>query len=182
MENQEHWQFLEHTDIVVSKNAQELWQLASNYFKWCDEHPLKNKRTILSGKQAGTKIDVESVRPYTWKGLCLHCGITEEYINDMRRPEMKDTAYQLVINRIRYVIETQNLEYALVGVFSPILTAKLIGVEDGDEDRSPVTVNIIGGSPKLQSSESEVIKKLEFKNEYLKKSVTEIEEVKDDKS
>lgn len=161
----EQWEVLNNGRIVVSSDPIGLWNQATDYFKWCKENPIIIKRMIYSGKKGGEHVEEEKPRAFTIKGLCMHCGITEEYLRDIM--DMKDTSslYYQIVNRILYVIHTQNLEYAMVDIFNPILTAKILNLEKGDtgNDKAPV-VKIVGGDdlPELATSENEVLEKLEF--------------------
>lgn len=161
-----HWEVVNNGGIVVSNTPEELWANACAYFKWCDENPLKTKRTITSGKTAGNKVEDENPRPYSIKGLCLHCGILEEYMRDIRNSKDKQSLYYIVVSKIMYIIYIQNLELATVGVFNPIFTSKVLNMDKDDTPTSAVRVEIVTqGIPELLNSENEILRKLELENE-----------------
>ncbi len=163
--NRSHWKLVNDGDIVVHTSAEMLWQQAVSYFKWCDENPVTYKRVLTSGKEAGKKVVIEAPRPYTIKGLCLHCGILEEYLSDVRMMKEKGGLYYVVVSRIMYTIHVQITEYTMVGVFNPIFAAKLLNIETDDTPARPVKVEIITqGIPALSNSESEILEKLELEN------------------
>jgi hypothetical protein len=173
--NQHHWQVVNSGRIVVSNTPETLWADACEYFKWCDENPIKVKKTLSSGKGAGTTATQEHPRPYSVKGLCLHCGITEEYLKDVRATKDERSLYFIVVSKIMYIIYVQNLELATVGVYNPIFTAKVLNMETDDTPTTAITVNVVGGLPALSSTENEVLEKLELeelitKEEKFKKS------------
>lgn len=166
------WQIIDSGKTVVSTTAQGLWNGAVAYFRWCDSNPIITKKTIMVGKDAGKKIDSESIRPYSIKALCAFCGIEEDYLSDIKRSKKKDSDYYIVVSRILYCIYTQNLELSMTGVFNPIITSKILGLDSiDDDDRGlPVTVNIVQGLPPLSNSENEVLENLYLeKGEIVKK-------------
>lgn len=159
--NRNHWEIVEGGKIVTSDTPQGMWQLAVMYFQWCDENPLILKRTIMSGKDAGMKVEEEKPRPYTIKGLCLHCGFLEEHLRDVRATKDQGSDYYLVVTKILYQIHTQNAEYAMIGEFSPVFTAKMLNMESEEVPTGSIKVEVVGGLPTLSSSEIQVIENLE---------------------
>lgn len=155
-----HWELVNKGNIVVSNTPIELWQNACDYFRWCDENPIKIKKTLTSGKGAGQKIETENPRPYTVKGLCIHCGILEEYITDLKNSSDKSSEYYIVASKIFYLIYVQNIELATVGVFNPIFTSKVLNMDDQDIPTGAVVVNIVNGLPTLSNSEADALEKL----------------------
>lgn len=163
-----HWQKVELKGEPIDMLPEDLWRMAQSYFKWCDDNPILTKRVISTGKDAGTRVDEERVRPYTIKGLCLHCDIFESYLKSMMEIKETGSEYSKVVEKIYYVIHIQIMEYAITGIFSPILCAKLLNLDNGiEENNKPIIVNITAGTPELSTSESEIIKKLELENQYI---------------
>ena len=160
-----HWEIVEENkgNIIVS-TAPGLWERIKSYFKWCDENPITTKRTITSGKGAGSKVETEFVRPYNIKAMCLHCGITEEYIKDIRHEMSKNSDYYHVISKALYIIYAQNVEMATIGEFNPIFTAKLLNIDKDDTTNGAIKVEISSETPQLSVSENEVLEKLELEN------------------
>lgn len=161
---QSHWQVVDSGKIRVSNTPEELWSNAAGYFAWCDANPIKHTKTITSGKEVGKKVESESPRPYSIKGLCLHCGILEEYIRDVRQTKDKVSLYYVVVSKILYIIYIQNLELATVGVFNPIFVSKVLNMEKDDTPASGVKIEIVGGLPELSKTENEILDKLEREN------------------
>jgi hypothetical protein len=160
----EHWQIIASGGIKVSNSAQELWQGAIKYFEWCKENPIITKKTLTSGKEAGKRVEQEYPRPYTVKGLCMHLGIMEEYLRDLRKSQDKTNLYYIVASRILYAIYTQNAEMALIGVYNPIFTAKMLNIGSDDTPTAPIKIEIVDGLPPLSSSENEILEKYEAQN------------------
>ena len=159
-----HWEVLAAGHIRVSNRAEDIWDNAIQYFKWCDNNPIETKKTILIGKAAGTEGKSTLIRPYNVRALCLHCGILEEYLKDILSNKDKSSLYYIVISRIMYLIYVQNVELATVGVFSPIFTARILNLDKDETPNKAITVNIVGGLSPLSMSESEVLEKLDIEN------------------
>jgi hypothetical protein len=165
---QNHWEIVNSGKTTVSNSAEELWQNAIAYFSWCDQNPIKIKRTITSGKEVGKQVETETPRPYSVKGLCLHCGILEEYLRDIRRSKDQGSLYYIVVSKIMYLIYIQNVELATVGVFNPIFTAKMLNIGEDDAPAQAITINVVTDLPTLSNSEKEVLEKLEAEKVEIK--------------
>jgi len=157
----ELWQILHEGKVQVSTNPEALWNNAADYFRWCDQNPIKIKRTILTGKAAGSKIETEQPRPYSIKGLCVFCGILQEYLQDIRNSGDKSSLYYVIVSKILYIIYEQNSSMAMIGEYSPVFTAKVLNMEKDDAPISTITVNVVGGLPSLSNSENQILEKLE---------------------
>ncbi|WP_434127569.1 hypothetical protein, partial [Enterococcus faecium] len=75
--------------------------------------------------------------------------------------------YYIVVSKILYVIYVQAYEMAQVGVFNPIFTSKVLGMDKDSEPTGAITVNIVRDNlppqvptPTLAYSENEVLEKL----------------------
>jgi len=159
--DQQQWEIVGFGKRNSSPTVEQLVTDAKAYFKWCDENPIKSKQTLKSGKTQGSKIDIEYKRPYSIKGLCLHCGISERYINDIRETYQPDSEYYLAMEQILMVIYTNNLEGAIVDLYNPIMVSKVLNMEAPQENNNNrIVVEVINSNDKLENSESEVLKKL----------------------
>ena len=160
-ELEDHWQVVQSGRITVAETAEELWNNACKYFAWCRDNPIITKKRVSVGKDAGKEFNDTSTRPFTIKGLCIHCGIVEDYLNDIRQTKNKDSEYYLVVSKILYIIFTQNAEMATIGVFNPIFTSKMLNMENDDTPAGVVRVEIVPGLPTLAKSENEILEKIE---------------------
>lgn len=161
----EHWEIVSNGQIVIDTTAEELWENACSYFRFCDDNPIKTKGVVTGGKDVGKHYNIEKKRPYTIKGLCLQCGISQEYLKDMTSTKTKTSEYGIVVDRILNIIHTQNLEHAMTGEFNPQLTAKVLNMENQEETVSAPKVEFIYGLPPLAISESEILEKLESRTD-----------------
>lgn len=167
--SEQHWKIIHNNRNITSNTPNELWENAVRYFQWCDDNPIKNKVTILAGKEAGNKVSTEKLRPYTIKALCIHCNIDEDYIKDIRATKKTDSEYYIVVSKILYIIYTQNLENAMVENFNPGFTAKVLNMEKEEQTMQPLTINHVYNNPldgkslpELSDSENSVLEKLEL--------------------
>lgn len=164
----EHWQLINSNRNVRSTTPMELWNNAIDYFKYCDDNPIITKRTITQGKETGKLANIEQVRPYTIKALCLHCNILEEYLRDIRDSRDRNNEYYFVVSKILYIIYTQVAEQAITGNFNPIFSAKILNMEREEIPTGGITVNVVShGIPHLSNSENEILEKLELENRDL---------------
>lgn len=160
----EHWKVINAGGREISNTPQQLWESAVEYFKWTDSNPITSKRTLTSGKTQGKKVQVEHRRPYSIKALCLHCNISERYIDDIRLSHDKDSEWYIIMEKILMIIYTQNLEGALVDIYNPLMVSKLLNMDKGESEK-PVTVRVEvvdSNSKVLANSENEVLEKLDL--------------------
>ena len=148
-----------------SKNGKErkfptseaLWEAACEYFEWCDENPWRIEKTKKKGKSK----EVESTptqRPYTIAALCMYLGVHSTYLNDL-----KDKDYSEVITRIKQIIETNQIEGAMVGAYNANIVSRINGLTDkmdiesgGSPIAATIQVQVISTGVPLASSEDEI--------------------------
>ena len=163
-EYMDHWEHLYMGAGKTPNTPEELWELACDYFRWCNENPIQTKRTLQTGKEAGKKMEIEHPRPFSIKALCLHCGIFEDYLQDCRAMEDKSNMYYIVASKILYLIYVQNTEYAMVDVYNPMFTQKMLNMDKPEENNNGIRIEIVQGLPKLLTTEEEILKNLESEN------------------
>lgn len=105
-----------------------LWEVACEYFAWCDDNPIIKKDVVRSGKNAGDILDIPVQRPYSLSGLLFYVGACESYWRQFKAGEHKD--FLTVINDIEKVIETQQFDGATVGIFNSNIIARKLGLVD----------------------------------------------------
>lgn len=162
--SQQQWEVVDNYRNIVSNTPEELWDNAVSYFKWCKDNPIEIKKTAMTGKDAGKKFIVELPVMYTIKGLCLHCNVLEEYLKDMRAAKETAPDWYIVVSKILYIIHDQNMTYAALDLFNPILVGRLHNIEKDDTPPANITINHVQGLPDLSESENEVLQKLESEN------------------
>lgn len=175
----ELWKIVGNGGVTVYDNAEDLWHKAEDYFLWCDCNPVTSKRTLNAGKRGGDKVEVEHVRPYSLKGLCLFCGVNEAWLKDMSVSDNKQSLWYMVVEKIMYIIYNQNVEGAYVDLFNPIMVSKVLGLDKPEDTSGKVTrVEIVDStSTKLANSENEILKNIVSENR--KASSEKLESIKD---
>ncbi len=164
----EHWEMVNNQlTKVISSTAEDLWNNACNYFQWCDNNPITVPKVLLNGAKAGETVYYKYKRAYSVKAMCLHCNVPEEYIKDIRNSKANDDYFH-VVSKILYIIYSNNLEGAMVDIFNPVFTARVLGMEKEEQTTSAVTVHVVQGLPELSNSENEILEKLELENQNLK--------------
>ena len=118
---------------------EDLWKDAVRYFEWVDSNPLKGAISSTKSKHTRKGIDTEelqatgttTIRPYTFYGLCVFCGIYK-WATFKERYYAKQ-GFEPVIRAIENVITSQQIDNAMVGIFKENLTARLNGLADRTE-------------------------------------------------
>lgn len=155
-----HWEMVDDASTKVSNSPQELWTSARNYFKWCDDNPIVIPRSVSVGRDAGKSYKDLKIRPYNIKALCLHCNVTEEYMNDIKNSGSGDWA--VVVRNIVWIVYSQLFEMAMIGEFSPAFTSKALSMDKIEEAPRRVVIEYIGDLPELSTSEEDVLLKIEI--------------------
>lgn len=134
------------TGIPIFENPPELWDAACCYFDYIDKNPYTQSE-LVKYKGSASIGELPKMTPYTLSGLCFFLGCSESYFRKFKhvikerevagKPKVTDPAFMECIEAIEQVIETQQLEGAMVGAFNyNIVRAKL-----GLVDKQDVTSN-----------------------------------------
>jgi hypothetical protein len=122
-----------HGRNVIFKTPEALFQVASEYFEWCDKHPLHRYEAVKGGDLAGTTVKVPISRPYTLAGMLIYMGTGEEYWRDFKKSKTAKKGFSGVIEQIEQIIYTQKFEGAAVGLFKENIIARDLGIADKKE-------------------------------------------------
>lgn len=120
----------------IFSNPDILWEAATEYFEWCDANPLKSYE--WNGKDP-VKCDLDKMRAYTLKGLCIYLGCDEDLISRYEKYE----GFLDVCTRIRNVIFTQKFEGAAAGLLNHNIIARELGLVDKKENSIPAGIELI---------------------------------------
>jgi len=161
--SEQHWHKILTKKWAVSETPDSFLKKAMEYFSWCDDNPIKSKRTLTSGKTQGAKVEMEFVRPYTIKGLCLHCNIPEKFLIDISKTFNPEEEWRVVVEKALMVIYNQNLEGGIVDMYNPILVSKVLNLDkQQDNTQASIRVEIVkSNSEQLATSENEVLQMLD---------------------
>jgi hypothetical protein len=158
--NRGHWDLVDWNSIQVAATPQQLWDKMRMYFKTSDLNPIVIPRTVLNGRNAGQEVSEKRIRPYSVKALCMHCGITEEYINDVLQGP--DSEWKTVLKTGLMIVWTQIYEMGMLGEFSPIFAAKAIAMDKEDTGPQKVMIEYVGDLPPLAKSENEILENIKL--------------------
>jgi hypothetical protein len=164
--NRGHWELIDWENLQVAATPQQLWTKMRQYFKESDLNPIVIPRTVINGRNAGQEVYEKRIRPYSVKAMCMHCGITEEYINDVLSGP--DGEWKTVLKTGLMLIYTQIYEMGMLGEFSPIFAAKAIAMDKEDTGPQKVTIEYVGDLPPLAKSENEILENMKLENGKLR--------------
>lgn len=132
-----HWEKIP----VAFETPEELWEQACNYFRWCLEHPLEKSELLRAGARTGDTATYEVARPITAAGLCIHTGITMQYLKEMTADPTKGMWHQ-VCQRIYLIMLTDTIEKALAGIYNAPFTTKFLKLDKEDVAKTNPVINI----------------------------------------
>ena len=113
--------------------AKMLWELACLYFERVDNAPIKKKDFIRGGDKAGTQIDIDAARPYTWSGFedfLFEEGIIMSLENYKYNRKGTHDGYEEVVELIDKVMYANKFDGASVGIFNPSIISRELGLVD----------------------------------------------------
>ena len=132
-----------------------LWEEACKYFDWVDKHSWLQEELVKyrgNATPAGRRLP----RPYTLSGLCFFLGCSGSYFRvfkyKLREKEAintlteEDIRFSETIAAIEQVIETQQLEGAMLGAFNYNIVRSQIGrnekEEEGAKGKTALTIQV----------------------------------------
>ncbi len=120
-------------------DAEVLLKEAEAYFEWCDGHPWY-RAELVKYRGVADEVGVTMRRPYTMEGLTRYLGVSGGYFRaakanlrekiDRGRASAQEIELLEAIERVELIVRTQQLEGAMLGVFSPNLVARLNGIAE----------------------------------------------------
>lgn len=112
---------------------------AEAYFEWCDKHPWY-RAELVKYQGVADEVGVTMRRPYTMEGLTRYLGVSAGYFraaktnlkDKIERGKAAGCEVELLdaIEQIELVVRAQQLEGAMLGVFSPNLVARINGIAE----------------------------------------------------
>ena len=112
------------------KTPELLLEAAQQYFQWCDDNPWISRKSGTNPKGA-TSEEKPTQRPYTLSGLMVYVGANTDYWRQFKLQKHED--FSTVIKEIENIIETQQFEGAITGVFNANIIARKLGLVDKKE-------------------------------------------------
>ena len=120
------------------KTPQLLLEAATEYFQWCDDNPFEEEDFIKGGPDAGSKVRLNRIRPYTQQGFALYCGASTAWIHNFRaalksKDDKESKEFLYILTRIEEVIYNQKYSGAASGFFNHNIIARDLGLVDKKE-------------------------------------------------
>lgn len=115
------------------KNAKQLWHAAIEYFEWCDNNPFKQQDFIRGGDSAGTIIELDKMRPYTWMGLEMWLrdkGLIAKLDDYRANKDNKYAEFSDILSHIGQIITDQKFSGAAAGFFNATIISRDLGLID----------------------------------------------------
>jgi len=140
-------------DAIFTK-PQVLLDSCYEYFKATSERKWNKQELIRGGDLAGQIIGVPTDTPYTISGLCIFLGVNTKYLTHFKDSDVyKDNKdFSTIITHVEEIIETQQLEGAIVGSFNPNIIARKLGLVDKSEQKVTQTPPLL---PDISNSGNE---------------------------
>lgn len=171
MASKEHWEHLYEGKISSFTTGKQLYEQGMKYFQWCKDNPIEIEKKAMTGKEIGKVVIIRKVRPYTLIHLCLHLGISGEYLKDMCKLPDKSNEFYVAATALVNLVRGQNIEMAMVDEFNPIFASKMLGLEKDETPSGAITVRIEQSTgPALATSETLLLEKIKEENEEREKS------------
>jgi hypothetical protein len=159
--SKKYWEII-NDGVEICDTPKKMWDTACMYFKMCDDSPIQGFGVVKSGESAGTQFKEFKHRAYSIKGVCIYCGINEDYMRDvLAMGQIEGGDFYTVIERIIYCVQVQNFELAAAGLLQQQFMSKFILETEPPKRQLPVRVELVGNLPSLSSSESEILESIE---------------------
>jgi hypothetical protein len=122
------------------KSPAEFLEKVYEYFNSRDKNPRYKKDVIRSGDNAGMIINIPLEQPYTIEGMCVFLKIDRSTFSGLycQRKE-----FIPVTTHAREVIEADQLEGAIMGIYNPNIIARKLGLADKKEISADNTITWI---------------------------------------
>lgn len=134
-----YWQFRDKHGRDFKYTPEELWEEALKYFDWISSRVWNKKEAIKTGDLAGTTMDVPTQTPMSIDSFCLFADIDfKTFLNYESGKEQYKDFFQIA-TRIRKIIESNQFEGAVVGVYNPNIIARKLGLADKQEIEQNIT-------------------------------------------
>lgn len=123
---------------TIFKTPEKLWTESTNYFEWCEEHPLMAAE-VVKFQGAATLTEVPKLRAMTITGLCIYLGITSKtwYEYKKNRQDLSD-----IITQVEDIIRTQKFEGASAELLNPNIIARDLGLADKKEIKADLNTDM----------------------------------------
>lgn len=135
------------------ESPQKLLHAAQLYFQWCDKNTWYRQEAIKSGSDCGRIIDIPVKRPYSISGFCSYIKCSQSYYYKFKKKCSTD--FCETIELIENIIETQQFEGAVTGIFNTSIIARKLGLKEQTDitsngENATFKIEVIDTKTKLQ--------------------------------
>jgi hypothetical protein len=119
-----------------------LWEAACEYFQWCEENPLYERKAFMyQGKIVFD--DVPKMRAMTLSQLCFYLNCSESYFRAFKSTlQEKDKDFLTVITEIEQTIYNQKFQGASADMLNANIIARDLGLSDKTEVEQSGSIKI----------------------------------------
>lgn len=114
----------------IFATAQDLWDTFYEYVAFVEAFPIDLPTTVVKGSTREEGRGGKVARPLTKVGFRAFCGIASEWADFAKYQRSRGADFSEVISRVEAIIEQDQIEGGLAGVYSSNLTARLNGLAD----------------------------------------------------
>lgn len=154
------------TNGKFKKYTPEEWGIKlAEYFDYMASQSWIKNEAIKSGDLAGTTMQVETAMPLSRKSLAVFAEISEDTLRNYASNKDEYTDYFDLTTQALNIIDSNQIDGALIGAYNTNLVARLQGLKDehdhttnGKEinNQLPIIVNVNSNYDKFASSEDEI--------------------------
>jgi hypothetical protein len=116
-----------HQPVMRFKGPEEFLSAAKEYFRWCEENPIKIER-VLSTKNGYERVEEYRPRAMTLQGLATHIGMSVGRLSVIISSEAD--LYGDAVSYVSDIIKEQKFTGAAAGVFNSNLIIRDLGLAD----------------------------------------------------
>jgi len=131
-----YWEFRDFFGTKKGYTPKEWHDKFIEYFEWADKRSWNKSELIKSGEMVGEIIPVPSPIPFSVKGFCLFAGVSMQTFYNYESLKGYEDYFEIT-QWGRTIIETQQLEGAIVGQFQHNIIARIQNIAE----RTDITTN-----------------------------------------
>ena len=116
-----------------SYTPEQLCEKFNEYFQYMKTQTWQKTDAIKSGDMAGETIYIPIKTPLSRKGFCIFANISEQTLRNYASNDESYKEYFEVTTRALDIIDNNQIEGAIIGVYNPNIVARLNGLSDKKE-------------------------------------------------
>ena len=114
----------------VFETPEQLWQCFTEYVKLVEQHDINLPTYVVKGSKREEGKGGKVARPLTFQGFMAYTGMAQDWNEFAKYTITRSENFSVVITRIRRIIESDQIEGGLGGIYNSNLTARLNGLTD----------------------------------------------------